>query len=119
MNRARRGYSVDVLLYDLCSGFAIFDFKLEEWVRTDHLLFSQTHDYHECILLSLEITMHFLQLGSLLDSAQALLVDAIPSSMMAAQASTVKNANGTTPTVFSCLAMQVENLSLSASLSSC
>ena len=47
------------------------------------------------------------QLSSLLDNAQALLADAMPSSMMAAQASTVKNANGTTPAVYSCLAMQV------------
>jgi hypothetical protein len=42
-----------------------------------------------------------------LDSAQALLADAMPSAMMATQASTIKNANGTTPAVYSCLAMQV------------
>ncbi len=42
-----------------------------------------------------------------MDSAQALLADAMPSAMMATQANTIKNANGTTPAVYSCLAMQV------------
>ena len=31
MNWARRWYTVVLLLYDLCSGLAIFDFKWEEW----------------------------------------------------------------------------------------
>lgn len=46
------------------------------------------------------------QLGGLLDNAQALLADAVPTSMMTHQ---TKNglATGTTPAVYSCLAMQV------------
>ena len=39
MNRARRWYTVVTLLYDLCQ----FLIKMG-WVRTDHLLFSQTPD---------------------------------------------------------------------------
>ncbi len=57
------------------------------------------------------------QLGGLLDSAQALLADAMPSAMMATQASTIKNANGTTPAVYSCLAMQVHMTSFVTFLS--
>ena len=46
------------------------------------------------------------QLGGLLDNAQALLADAVPTSMMTHQ---TKNgiATGATPAVYSCLAMQV------------
>ena len=31
MNRARRWYTVGMLHYDMSSGLAIFDFKLEGW----------------------------------------------------------------------------------------
>ena len=51
-----------------------------------------------------------MQLSSLLDNAQALLADSVPISLMNQQAtSTIKNgvATGTTPAVYSCLAMQV------------
>jgi hypothetical protein len=49
------------------------------------------------------------QLGTLLDSAQALLADTMPAAMMAQQQSTaLKTATGTTPAVYSCFAMQVK-----------
>jgi hypothetical protein len=53
-----------------------------------------------------------MQLSSLLDNAQALLADSVPTSLMnQQQATTIKNGvtTGTTPAVYSCLAMQVNN----------
>ena len=55
MNRARIWYTVDVLLYDLGYWPHTFFYFKWGWVRTDHLQFSQTHEYHVYIAFTGDI----------------------------------------------------------------